>query len=347
MVLGILVIAALALLVEVARIGGLLRGVDDRFAGSCSTVALAGSAEDIRVSRRTGLAYLSVLDRAALLRGESVNGSIMLLDLNLAEPAPRAALAYDPPGFRPHGISLLERDGEPARLFAISHLSDGTHTVEILEHEPTGPFVPRETVRAAEFVRPNALAAVGPREFYLANDTRDPRPGKQLADALLRRGDSTIVYYDGEKARVVASGLRFVAGIAASADGRHLYVAETLGGRLRIYRREGDGTLVPEDVVPLGTAPDNLAVAVDGTVWMAAHPRLFAFLGHMDDPRKRAPTQVLRFDPRAAADRARLTEIYSSRGEPLSAGSVAASWKDGFVTGAVLDHQVLICKTQK
>jgi hypothetical protein len=52
----------------------------------------------------------------------------MLLDLNLAEPAPRAAMACDPPGFRPHGLSLFMRGSEPARLFAISHRPDGSGT---------------------------------------------------------------------------------------------------------------------------------------------------------------------------------------------------------------------------
>ena len=31
--------------------------------------------------------------------------------------------------------------------------------------------------------------------------------------------------------------------------------------------------------------------------------------------------------------------------KPGSAGSVAAHWRDGFLIGGVLDHQVLICKT--
>jgi len=71
---------------------------------------------------------------------------------------------------------------------------------------------------------------------------------------------------------------------------------------------------------------------------------LFAFLAHLRDPVKRAPAQVLRFDPRAA--RARLTQVYASEGSPLSAGSVAAHWRDEFLVGAVLDQQVLICKIQ-
>jgi arylesterase/paraoxonase len=121
-----------------------------------------------------------------------------------------------------------------------------------------------------------------------------------------------------------------------------LYVGEALGEQLRIYRRDpASGDLAFERIVPLGTAPDNLNLDADGVVWMAAHPKLFAFLAHLKDPAKRAPTQVLRYDPRTA----QVTRPYESAGTPLSAGSVAAHWRDEFLVGALLDHQVLICKT--
>jgi arylesterase/paraoxonase len=136
-----------------------------------------------------------------------------------------------------------------------------------------------------------------------------------------------------------------VAGIAASPDRKRIYVGEALGEQLRLYLRdEASGALLPGEIVPLGSAPDNLNVDPDGAVWMGAHPKLFAFLEHLRDPAKRAPAQVLRFDPRA--DGARLTQVYASEGSPLSAGSVAARWRDEFLVGAVLDPKVLICKTQ-
>jgi arylesterase/paraoxonase len=342
-VLGIIVLAMLGLLIEVARLGGVFRFVANRSPGTCAPLSLGGSAEDIQVDRQRGLAYLSVLDRASLARGEPAEGSIMLLDLNLAEPVPRAALTYDPPGFRPHGLSLFEREGEPARLFGISHPADGGHSVELFEREPYGAFVPRQSVRDPLFVHPNAIAAVGARQFYLANDTSQPEKSSPALDAFLRRGDSTVVYFDGAKARVVASGLRFVAGMAASPDGQRLYVGEALGGQLRVYRRDAaSGDLALEQIVPLGTAPDNLNVDAGGVVWIAAHPRLFAFLAHVRNPVERAPTQVLRYDPRDG----KVTQVYESDGSPLSAGSVAAHWRDEFLIGGVLDHQVLICKTQ-
>ena len=350
--LGVIVVALLLLALEVARFAGEFHEFDARFPGRCSTIALGGSAEDVQIDRERGVAYLSVLDRvldrASGAPSSSITGSVMLLDLNLQEPAPRAALAYDPPNFHPHGLSLLKRAGEAPRLFAISHWPDGTHAVEVME-QSGGAFFPKETLRDVAFVNPNALAAVGPRQFYLVNSTDAPPDSRRLREFLLRQGRGSLVYFDGQHARVLEQGLGSPAGIGASADGTHLYVGEALFKRLRIYRREvSSGDLTLEESVDLGTAPDNINVDNDGVVWIATHPRLFAFLRHSHDPARRAPTQVLSFDPRqpkpaAGANDSRLMQVYGNDGGEISAGSVAAHWRSELIIGAVFDPKVLIC----
>jgi arylesterase/paraoxonase len=293
---GAVVLAMVVFLLDLLRFSGTFHAFNPGFAGTCAAVDIAGSSEDIQVDAQRGLAYLSVLDRASLARHEPVDGTVMLLDLNLAEPAPRAAMAYDPPGFRPHGLSIFTRGGEPDRLFAISHRPDGSHAVEIAEQDANGAFVPKESISEAAFVSPNAVAGTGPRQFYVAND-RGARTG--IADLLFRRAASTLVYYDGNQAHVAARGLKFTAGLALAPDGTRLYVGEALGKQLRVYRRNlATGALELDEVVPLDSAPDNLKVDADGVLWIAAHPKLLAFAAHVRSPGRRAPTQVLRFDPR-------------------------------------------------
>ncbi len=335
----------LALVIEVARFGGLFTPVEAAFPGRCAAVTLGGSSEDIQIDPQTGIAYLSL--RPKVNPGETQAGSVMLLDLNLAEPAPRAALAFDPPDFRPRGLALFKPPDGPARLFALSHQPDGTYTVEILE-DRGGLFVPDATIRDAAFSHPSAVVATGPKQFYLVNDTA--APDRHLREFLLRQGSGTIFFHDGNETRLVAKDLVFPAGLALSPDTSHLYVGEALGKSLRVYRREPvSGALELEEAIPLGTSPGHLNVDADGVVWIAAHPKLLAFVGHLRDPAKQAPTQVLRFDPRAGkpaqgkAD-TRLTQVYENPGAEISAGSVAAHWRGELLIGAVLDPKVLVCK---
>lgn len=323
------------------RFGGAFRSVEARFSGECRAITLGGSSEDIAIDRRRGIAYLSLLDRDSARRDELVLGTVMLLDLNLAEPAPRAAMAYDPEVFRPRALSLLATGSQPARLFAVSDRPDGSHTVEISEEAAAGGFFPKETIRNAAFIHPNAIAATGARQFYLANDTLDEGRWALAKQALLKSGRSTLVYFDGEKARVEATDLNVPSGLALSPDGSRLYVAEMLSRQLRIYRREAvSGALGLEDTIDLGAAPGHIDVDEDGVVWIAAYPKLLSLAAHMREPGKRSPTQVLRFDPGTR----RLTEIYSDPGAAISAGSAAAPWRDEFLIGARLDKKVLLCK---
>ncbi|HEU4779494.1 MAG TPA: SMP-30/gluconolactonase/LRE family protein [Steroidobacteraceae bacterium] len=342
---GALVALTLAVFgVDSLRFGGAFRSVQPAFAGACRAIPLGGSSEDLQLDRDRGLAYLSFLDRDTLSKGEKVKGTVMLLDLNQPDPVPRAAMIFDPADFRPHGLSLLKAGTGPARLFAISHLPDGRHTVEVAEEGSSGGFFPKETIRDPAFIHPNAIAATGPRAFYLANDTTDFGRWAQVKQTRFRSGSATLVYFDGTKARVEITGLAFVAGVALSPDASRLYVAETLAKALRVYRRDtSNGTLSLEEVVDLDAAPDNLNVDGDGVVWIAAHPKLLRFIGHVRDSAQRAPTQVLRFDPRQSGD-SRLTQVYLNDGDEISAGTVAARWRDEFLIGALLDKKVLICK---
>jgi arylesterase/paraoxonase len=327
---------------ELLRFAGSFDVLKPEFAGACQSIALAGSSEDIQIDRARGIAYLSYLDRAGSRRGETVSGSIMLLDLNLRERAPRAAMSFDPADFRPHGMSLWQQPGQPARLFSISHISNTEHGVEIAEQGASG-FVPVATIRDPAFENPNAIAAVGPDQFYLVNDRPRQSARQDRMTTLLRKRNGSLVFHDGAKAITLLSDLRYPVGLALSPDRSRIYIAEATGKALRILRRDpANGIPALEEVVDLGTAPDNLNVDDDGVVWMAAHPKLLSFIAHVEHPQKRSPTLVLRFDPDGAEPR--LRQVYLDDGTQISAGTVAARWRDEFLIGALLDKKVLICK---
>ena len=214
---------------------------------------------------------------------------------------------------------------------------------------PGAPSSPASRSPTTAFVHPGAIAAVGPRQFYLANDSGAETDAGRRREAAAPPGLATLVFYDGIKTKIVEHGLRFPRGLALSPDGSRLYVSEGLARQLRVYRRDpANGDLTLDETVPLDSSPGNLNVDSDGVLWIAAHPKLLSLYSHLRHPENRAPTQVLRFDPRAARPAAGKrcaphSGIRRRRHADFRGGS-AAHWRNEFLVGALLDHKVLICK---
>jgi len=329
--------AVLALLVR----GGQFRTLHAHFDGQCRDVPMGASAEDIRIDPARGIAYLSYFDRRGLIEKKVDHGTVMLVDLNAAELRPRAALATDPPQFRPHGMSLwIPQDGGPQVLFVISHLSGNGHSIEIFEQNATGAFAPVQTIRDALLVRPNAILAVGPRQFYVANDSGAANGFQRMQEMVLGRGLSALAYYDGARMRAAATGLKSAAGIAASPDGRTVYVSETAGNRLQVFERDAaSGALRAKSMIDVGSAPDNLFVEPDGTVWLAAHAKTVALVRHFGNAENPAPTQIFRMKPGSSS----LEEVFLDTGERFSAGSVAAVRGRRMLVGSITERRILDC----
>lgn len=323
----------LAAVVEMLRFAGTFRSTRARSPGACQAIPLAGSSQDLQVDAQRGLAYLSLLDRDIPEDTAAIAGTVMLLDLNIAEPSARAALTFDSPGLRPIALSLAREPDRPARLLVVSRPAAGPYAIETFEQSPDGGFVPRSTLRDPAFTEPGAIAAADGRRFYVTN------VGPH--NVLLRSGRGTLVYHDGEQARVLVDDLAYPTGVALAPDGATLYVAEGLAKAIRLYRRAADGTLVADGRLDLDVAPGRLSVDAQGSLWIAAHPRLLRLRAHLREPGRPAPTLVLRYDPRSR----RLEEIYANDGSAIAAGSVAARWRDRLVIGATRQEKVLICRT--
>jgi len=327
---------------------GVLSPVTSHFDGACRTIPLAASAEDVRIDGATGFAYLSYLDRTPQKNGKPATGTVMLIDLNAAEPHVRAALTTDPADFRPAGMSLYVPAQGPKRLFVVNRTSLGKHSIEIFEQSSTGAFAPVESLSDRSLWSPNAIVAVGPRQFYVTNDSgfkdKDLADPSRRSESRLRDNRANVLFFDGAGWRAVAEDLNRANGIAASADGRTVYVSESTGRQLQVFDRDlVTGDLKPGERVPIDSAPDNLTIAADGSVWIGSHPRAIAILRNIRDSSLNSPTQVLKFDPAASKD-ARVSEIYINDGAEISAGTVAAPRGDQFVIGSLTDHKLLLCK---
>jgi len=332
--------------------------VRPHFDGTCTAVPLAAAAEDLVVDPSNGLVYLTYYDRVPMAgRMRSSQGSVMLLDLNAAEPRVRAALATERPGMAPSGISLFTPATGPKRLFISNLTSPGRHSVEIFEQTANGTFAHVETITDPMLWSPVAIVAVGPKQFYVANDawrrgnderadderSREERQRDRRARGGTRPG---LVYFDGERATQVAPRVNEAIGVAVSRDGRTLYVAQSgvMSERFLTYDRDpASGQLTLRERVPLLGVPHNLNVDANDNVWIAAHPKWVSYSRARADASKRSPTQVLKFSPHAAKDE-RVTEIYMNRGDEISTGTVAAIHKDRLIIGSLSDRKLLLCR---
>jgi len=331
------VIAAFTL--EFLSFGGQFRKLVPRSPGPCSPLALKASAEDVQIDRNRSIAYLSSLDRRALVEGKDVRGDILQIDLTTDPLRIDNALESAPPLFRPHGISLYRMGDGKLRLFVISHPPKQAHTVEIFEQAASGRFVHVGTVTDPLFVSPNAIVAVGPQQFYVANDKGATGPFDRFREFALRTGLATLVFYDGGNSRVVAEGLKSAAGLGLSPDGLRLFAAETLGKQLTEYSRDplsGDLELLRH--IKVDGAPDNVNVDADGTVWVAVHARLLDLIRQFGDPQHHAPTTILRLNGETTE------AVYVDDGSGISAGSVGAVFADRLYVGSITERKLMVCR---
>jgi arylesterase/paraoxonase len=344
-VLGLVLVAFAAFVgYRIITRSGMLKQIASHRQGQCRVIEGIVGGEDVTIDRETMTAYISADDRRATEAGRPVRGEIHALDLARPDARPTPLTGGKPVDFHPHGISLWRAPDGTKRLFAINHTQDGAQSVAIFEVSANGLTL-AETVTYPDLRSPNDLAAVGARQFYATNDRRYREPGFMATlEGFLALPLGTVSYFDGSTGRIVADGFVFTNGINASADGRTVYVAELLGQNVRIYDRDpASGALQLRDTIAVHTCPDNIELDENGVLWIAAHAKVFDLLAHGGDPTKRAPSQVLRIDPKAKT----VDEVLLDDGTLLSGSSTAAVAGDRMVVGSVFEPKILVCDRPK
>jgi len=356
-------------LLETIWATGELDPIRPGFLGTCKAIEGMDGPEDVTIHPESGVAFISAYDRRAEAQGLPVRGAIY--GYSPGRPGSLRDLTRNFEGpLRPHGISLYlnperkkwrrtKKGPEPRdRLFVINH-ADATHSIEIFEIQPKS-LKHLETIRDPAFVSPSDVLAVGPRSFYVANDSGTrPDQWSWYLENLWRFAFSNVVYYDGTSAREAASHIAKASGINQSSDGKLVYVAALMGRRIHVYERNAEtGALMASDVIPLPTNPDNIEVDDEGALWIGAHPKLVSLVRHVVfgseplpmklggvqvwDPASLAPSQVVRVT-RPEAGGYELTEIYVDAGSQISASSVASRRKRRLLVGSLTDSHILDC----
>jgi arylesterase/paraoxonase len=323
---------------------GEFRTLTPHFDGTCTPVTGLVGAEDITIHPRTGVAYLSSCDFRSVLGGRPARCSLYAYDLSTPSPRLVDVLPDADPGFRPHGLSLYVAPDGAATLFVINH-ADGRHAIEVYDVGATR-LTHRATIADPALVSPNDLVAVTPTEVYVTNDHRYTTGPMRTVEEYLRRPWTNVVRWDGRVFREVARGIQLANGINVSRDGSTIYVASPIGQQVRLYDRDATtGALTFRGEIPLGSGPDNIEVAPDGTLWIGAHPKLLTLVRWMSGRTPYAPAQVLHVVPGDAGGVVR--EVYLNGGDELSGASVAAVRGDRLLIGSIADAKFLDCTMRR
>jgi len=323
---------------------GVFYAIEPHFSGQCKAISGVTGAEDITIDHAKQYAYISADDRRATMANKPVTGGIYGFDLSNPNATPVLLTQGFSDDFHPHGISLYYGEQGKKSLFIINHLSNGIQQVEIFDISAVNELTYRTSITYPELITPNDLVAVGPSQFYATNDHAYPRgSAMQTVEDYMGLPLSSVSFFDGSKGKIVASGLRYANGITTTDDLKTVYVAEISGRKINIYDRDmSNNELTKQSEIAINTGGDNLEWDDKGNLWLGAHPRLLDFVAHAKDPAKDSPSQVLKID--FSTGQPKVSEIYLSTGNDISASTVAAVSGKTLLIGSVFEDRILRCK---
>ena len=316
----------------------------------CESFEMAGSAEDIEIDYARGIAYLSIQDREALIKGENAQGFIGKIDLNQKPYELVSALTEQPDHLRPHGLSLHIDKAGKRHMAVINHPKNRGIEPEVIDlytESSNGSFDFVRSVSDPLFQSPNDVLLVESEKFYVGND----KGGISTVDKIqeqMGRPMSTVVFYDGESASIAVKNLSSVSGINLSLDQQTVFASETNAKRMAILKRNlADGSLKKIKTVKLTGSPDNINVSEDGSLVVANIPKVWALIQHFialqNNEYKPSPSQVVRIDFDNKGDPLS-EELFMSDGYDISTTSVGVIWENKLFMGSIDDKQMHVCE---
>lgn len=314
----------------------------------CESFDTVGSAEDIVIDQINHIAYLSLLDRQSLIRGNNVRGEIGLINLKQRPYTIQSAIKNSTlENFRPHGLSLFGKT-----LAAINHpknRGEELESIEIFSVDKSGQLSHQKTISSELFDSPNAMVLIDEEKFYVGNDKDLDLSAFEKIQEQMGRPYSSIVYFDGNDVSVAIDNLSSVSGIDLINED-YLLASETNGKRVAILKRDHESGLLEKiNTFSLSGSPDNIKIQGD-TILVAQIPSVFALIQHFialqNGEYIPSPSKIEKLN--WLSDKNDLSKeievLFASKGNDLSTASVGAMWRDQLLIGSITDKKVYICK---
>ncbi len=336
LVLLVLIIAMWFLSV-LLPIAGVFDTLEPKLAKSCRALDIAPGTEDVAIDHKTNLVFVSATNRRAA--GGKTGDGIFVFDLGNPELVTRAS-PIEMTNFHPHGISIWHGENGETRLFAVNHSSRDNDFVEIFSVGAKGMLTHLESITFAAMHAPNDVIAVGPRQFYIANDRGYETGLLSSLEQYFALPFASIAYFDGNEGQYIKKGLSFAAGINQSPDGKTIYVSELTKRQVSVFDRDiATGALDNRRRFKVNLAPDNIDVDQSGKIWVAGQARLFEYMKHAGDQNAVAPSHVATLNPQDGT----VEDVFVALDGEINASSVGAVHNKTLVVGAIFDGHVMVC----
>lgn len=295
--------------------------------------------EDIVIDFWSGAARLLV--SCAERRDNEAYGGIYAID-PVTNSTKQLRTSELPVPFWPHGIDIREINGH-AYLYVVNHhegarKNDWNH--EVLIFQIQDDFLQlKEVLRDPSLRAPNDIHVLSDGSFYFSNWLKKQTNWQIISAGLFKRASGSIGYYDKSsgKFRIVQNRLKMPNGLVV--QNNQLYVALTLGNRVRRYDITADGGLTRDKSCDFGkmVGGDNFFCDDNGDLYLTCHPSPYKFMRHSSNAQINSPFNVYRL--RAAGCQRQL--VYEDDGSNLSGGTVAVHWKNQLYVGQVFEAFVL------
>jgi len=318
---------------------------------SCEGIELVGSAEDIEIDYTNGIAYLSILDRKALIQEKDVQGSIGKIDLNnMPWEIETVFTGKDLGNFRPHGLSIYGNT-----LAAINHPKErGTEpeSIEMFLISEKG-IVHDKTLNSKLLESPNDLVLVDENKLYIGNDSMFNSNISSFGKIQQQMGRpySTIVFYNGIDMSIAAENLASVSGLNITEEG-FIVASETSAKRIRVLKQLNDGNLEKIGTISLSGSPDNISI-FGKKIIVAQVASVFSLIQHFIALQKGdyqpSPSKIesLLFKSNNEKYIDKRNVMFLSLGNDISTASVGAQWDNKLLIGSITDDKIYVCEVEK
>ncbi len=320
------------------------RTIVSRYNGECTRLRGVNGPEDIVVDPMSGMAYAVGGDRRALRAGGPGRAKIWTFP-PIVGAAPVDVTPSSPEIFRSFGMDIHRDADGVVRLFIVNR-ADVYHGVEVFRVESDRTLTHEQTLTAPNLINPNDVVAIDTTRAYVTLDKEAPSGGlHEILEGVLERPTGRVAIVAADTTKIAASGLFMANGITFSSARSELFVAETVGRSLSVFDvDETDGSLRRQRRIALETNPDNITLAADGRILVAAHPKLLTLaLGYQRSERIRSPSEVVAVNP----EDGRTSTIFVDTGELISGSSVAVQvpGTERLLIGSAFAPYALVCDT--